>query len=420
MPPLGPVVPQPRGPDAGVADVPGQRRALFVLAASILLAMTTWFSASAVIPQLRAAWGLSGAGASYLTVAVQLGFVVGALTSSTLNLSDLVNPRRVFFLSSLGAATVNALVAASHSLGPAIVLRALTGFFLAGVYPPAVKVMASWYRRGRGFALGILIGALTIGSAAPQLINGVGGLHWQVVVLATSVLTAAGGLLVGFRLADGPFSFPRASFEPAYLLRTLRNRAVRLANFGYFGHMWELYSMWAWFGSFFAASLAARSYAGNDRLVAGLATFAVIGAGAGGAALAGTLADRYGRTLVAAGCLAVSGTCCLTIGLLFDRPPLVFLLGLVWGSAVVADSAQFSTIVTEVSDQAYIGTALTVQLALGFLLTTVTIRLIPTLTRVVGWRWAFAVLAAGPLFGIISMLRLRAAPEARLIAGGRG
>jgi MFS family permease len=394
--------------------------ALGVLAGAVLLSMTTWFSASAVIPQLRVEWGLTTATASWLTVAVQVGFVAGALVSSVVNLADRVNPRYVFFWSSLGAAAVNAGLVLAGSLWPAVALRLATGFFLAGVYPPAIKLISTWFRRGRGLALGVTIGALTLGSAAPQLINGFGGLDWQAVVLWTSALTLLGGLLVAGILEDGPFPFPRARFDPTYALRVFRNRGVRLANFGYFGHMWELYSVWTWFGLFFSASLARASYQGVLRLVAGVATFLVIGAGALGATVAGALADRFGRSLVAAGSLVVSGTCSLTIGLLFNRPVLVFLAGLVWGFAVVADSAQFSTIVTEVCEQEYVGTASTVQLALGFLLTTVTIRLIPTLESAIGWRMAFSILALGPALGVIAMLRLRRAPEAALIAGGKG
>ncbi len=398
----------------------GRRLALVILAGAVLLSMTTWFSASAVIPQLRLEWGLTTSSASWLTIAVQVGFVAGALASAILNLADRVNPRQVFFWSSLGAAAVNASLVTAGSIWPAIALRLATGFFLAGVYPPAIKLMSTWYRRGRGLALGVMIGALTLGSAAPQLINGFGGLGWHAVVLWTSALTLAGGVLVSGVLRDGPFPFPPASFDPAYFLRGFRNRGVRLANFGYFGHMWELYSVWTWFGLFFAASLSHASYQGDLRLMAGIATFLVIGAGALGATVAGALADRFGRSLVAAGSLVVSGTCSLTIGLLFDRPVLVFLAGLIWGFAVVADSAQFSTIVTEVCEQEYVGTASTVQLALGFLLTTVTIRLIPTLESAIGWRMAFSVLALGPALGVIAMLRLRRAPEAALIAGGKG
>jgi MFS family permease len=398
----------------------GRRLALVVLASAMLLSMTTWFSASAVIPQLRGAWGLTTATASWLTVAVQIGFVAGALVSAVVNLADRVDARHVFLWSSLGAAAVNGCLVLAGSLWPAIALRLATGFFLAGVYPPAIKLISTWFRRGRGLALGVMIGALTLGSAAPQLINGFGGLDWQAVVLWTSALTLLGGLLVAVVLEDGPFPFPTARFDPAYALRAFQNRGVRLANFGYFGHMWELYSVWTWFGLFFSASLSHAAYQGDLRLWAGVATFLVIGAGAMGATVAGALADRFGRSLVAAGSLVVSGTCSLTIGLLFDRPALVFVAGLVWGFAVVADSAQFSTIVTEVCEQEYVGTASTVQLALGFLLTTVTIRLIPTLESAVGWRMAFSILALGPALGVIAMLRLRRAPEAALIAGGKG
>lgn len=387
---------------------PGSHQALAILAVATFLSMTTWFSASAVVPQLTKLWRISAGDASWLTIAVQVGFVAGALLSAVMNLSDRVNPRRVFFISSFGAAMANACLTVFHSMGPGIMLRACTGLFLAGVYPPGLKIMATWFKHGRGLALGILIGALTLGSATPQLINGLGTLPWQTVILSTSVLTALGGLLVGCFLRDGPYPFPRGSFDPAYVLRSFQNRRVRLANFGYFGHMWELYSMWSWFGAFFAASLSAGAYHGNVRLVSGAGTFAVIGVGAAGAALAGNVADRIGRPLVAALSLAVSGTCSLVIGLLFGHPFFVLLLGLVWGFAVVADSAQFSAMVIEAADQAYVGTVLTVQLSFGFLLTTVTIRLIPTLVNIIGWHAAFSVLAIGPALGIIAMVKLRA------------
>jgi MFS family permease len=377
--------------------------------------MTTWFSASAVIPQLRDDWGLSDTSAAWLTIAVQLGFVAGALASSVVNLADVVSPRLVILGGSLGAAAANALLAAADGPAAAIPLRAATGFFLAGVYPPALKLIATWFRAGRGLALGVVVGALTVGSAGPHLVNGLGGLDWRVVVFATSALTVIGGLVARFAVAEGPFPFPPAIFDPRQARRVLANRGVRLASLGYFGHMWELYAMWAWFLVFL------RDGVGRVGESAAYATFAVIAAGGLGCVAGGLLGDRWGRTRTTAAMMAVSGACSLAIGLLLDAPTwLVLAVGLVWGFAVVADSAQFSTVVTELAEPAYVGTALALQLAVGFTLTVATIWLVPLLEDWVGWRYAFAFLAPGPALGIVAMLRLRASPEAARIAHGRG
>jgi MFS family permease len=400
----------------------GRWRALGVMAGAVLLSMTTWFSASAVVPQVRAAWGLTTNQASLLTIAVQLGFVTGAVLSAALTLADVFPPKWVFCVAAIGAATVNAGIVLAHGPGLAIPLRFATGFFLAGVYPVGLKLLSTWFRRGRGMALGVMVGALTLGSAMPHFVNGVGGLHWQAVVLATSLLTVAGALLAALTIQDGPFPFSRAPFDPRQARQVFANRGVRLASLGYFGHMWELYAMWAWFLAFATDSLARRS-AGetNARQTAALATFAVIGVGAVGCWLGGILGDRWGRTRTTAAAMAISGVCALVIGFAFGAPfPLVVAIGLVWGVTVVADSAQFSTVVTELADQSYVGTALTLQLAVGFTLTVVTIWLVPILRDHLGWRWTFAFLAPGPFVGLLVMLHLRTLPESKLIAHGRG
>jgi len=397
----------------------GRWRALALLAVAVVLSMTTWFSASAVVPQLRAEWGLSDGAAAWLTIAVQLGFVCGALVSSLLNLSDVVPPRHVILGGSIGAAGVNGLLLVAGGAAAGVPLRFATGFFLAGVYPPALKLMATWFRKGRGNALGILVGAIIVGQAMPHLVNGLGGLDWRVVIYATSALTLAGGLIAEVAVREGPFPFPRATFDPGQAGRVFANRGVRLASFGYFGHMWELFAMYAWFLVFFSDGLVARGAPIGS--VAAYATFAVIGVGGLGCWVGGILGDRWGRTKTTALMMAASGSCCVLVGLLFGGPAwLVLLVGLVWGFAVVADSAQFSTMVTELADQAYVGTALTLQLALGFTLTVATIWLIPVLEDAFGWRWAFAFLAPGPALGVVAMLRLKSSPEAARIAGGRG
>ncbi|HUH07087.1 MAG TPA: MFS transporter [Egibacteraceae bacterium] len=411
-------------PDAVTAppeeDPPGQWAALALLSGAMVLAMTTWFSASAALPQLVAEWRLSSTGAAWLTIAVQLGFVAGGLISAGFSLADVIAPKRLILLGATGAATANLLLLAVTGPAPALVLRFLTGMFLAGVYPPALKEMATWFRRGRGTALGIMVGALTLGSATPHLVNGLGGADWRVVIVVTSTLTLAGGAMTELTARDGPFPFPKAPFDPRQIGRALHNRGVRLASAGYFGHMWELYAMWAWFAAFYASALSARA-ATDPQVSASIATFAVIGVGLLGCWAGGILGDRWGRTRTTALAMGVSGTCSLIIGLLHGAPPWVLLtVGLIWGFWVVADSAQFSTMVTEVADQSYVGTALTLQLAIGFTLTVATIWLIPILRDALTWRWAFAFLAPGPLLGMLAMLRLSRLPEAAAIAGGRG
>jgi MFS family permease len=379
--------------------VPGARRALALLALALVLSMSTWFSASAVVPQLRDAWALSSSAAAWLTIAVQLGFVAGALLSSMLTVADLAPPHRVVLVGALGAAAANALLLLADGPETAIPLRFATGFFLAGVYPPALKLMATWFTRGRGAALGVLVGALTLGSALPHLVNGIGGVDWRAVIAVTSALTVIGGVLAGLTVPEGPFPFPRARFDPRQAGRALANRGVRLTSLGYFGHQWELYAMWAWFLVF------ARETLFSSPETAALVTFAVIGIGAVGCVAGGMLADRLGRPLVSAAAMACSGACALVIGL--APTTLAIAIAIVWGVTVIADSAQFSTLVTEHADQAYVGTALTLQLALGFTLTAATIWLMPFAVDAVGWRWAFALLTAGPVVGVAAMLRLR-------------
>jgi MFS family permease len=394
-------------------------RSIAPLAFAMVLSMSTWFSASAVLPQLRALWSLDSVGSAWLTIAVQLGFVSGALVSAITNLPDRVDPRRVVLASSVAAAIANALVAIADGPQVALVLRFLTGFFVAGIYPPALKVMAAHFRQGRGLALGLMVGGLTLGSALPHLVNGLGGLDWRVVILVTSSVTIAGGLIVGFLVPDGPYPFPRASFEPRYMFRAFRDPAVRLANLGYFGHMWELYAMWSWFGVFLSESLRVAGI--TDARIAPLGTFLVVGAGAIGCYAGGLLGDGWGRTRTTALAMAISGSCAALAGLVFGGAPwLVLTLGVVWGTSVVADSAQFSTMVTELADQAYVGTAVTVQLAIGFSLTVITIWIIPVVRDAFGWQWAFAALAPGPALGVAAMLRLKARPEAARIANGLG
>jgi MFS family permease len=294
----------------------------------------------------------------------------------------------------------------------------LTGVALAGVYPPALKLVATWFVRGRGVAMGAMIGGLTLGSAFPHLLRALmGGLDWRYAVGAASALTLLGAVVFVVLVHEGPYPFSRAVFNPRQIGRVLRNRAVALANLGYFGHMWEPYAAWGWFLAFAgAAGVTTGMSATNISLLA----FAMVGAGSFGCLLGGIVADRIGRTATTTLMMAASGVCALTIGLTVDGPFWLFVLvALIWGATIVGDSAQFSAMTTEVGDTDFIGTALALQLDIGFALTIVSLTIVPMIADAIGWQWAFVVLAPGPIIGIIAMLVLRRVPEAMRIAHGK-
>jgi MFS family permease len=394
-------------------------RVLALLSIAIVLSLTTWFSATAITPELKREWNLSPSVLAWLTNGVQIGFVCGALAASLVNLPDIVRLRTLMALSALLAAVANASLLVDHGPMGAIAARVVTGFALAGVYPPALKLVSTWFNRDRGLALGIVIAALTLGSSMPHLFRSLSSaVDWRFVVKMSTLATSVGAVLFGFFAREGPHPFGRALFDPRQAGAVFRDRNLLLANLGYFGHMWELYAMWAWLLVYVNEALGSQHLAVAGR--ASLLTFVAIGMGAFGCIIGGILSDRIGRTLTTAGMMMVSGACALAIGFAFDGPSWLFMTILViWGISVIGDSAQFSAIVTELADRRFVGTALSVQLGLGFALTVVAIWLMPRMATFLGsWRWAFLVLVPGPSIGTSAMLLLRKSPASARLANG--
>ena len=369
--------------------------------------MTLWFSATAAAPAIVREFGMATGGLAWLTMAVQAGFVAGTLVTAVTNLADTINARRLFAIGCVAGAAVNAAIAFVPSSAAVLVLRFLTGAALAWVYPPGMKIVAGWFRERRGMALGVVVGAVGVGSAFPHFLNWLGaGLPWRVLVSASSLLALAGAAIVALAVADGPYVSASAPFDRHALRVVLRSRGTRLAMLGYFGHMWELYAMWTWIAAFAAASLAAAGRAA-DSSVGSLVAFVAIASGAVGCVVAGLWADALGKARIAGAAMLGSAACVLVSPLFYGAPlGALLLLAAVWGFTVVADSAQFSALVTDHTARTHVGTALTLQTSAGFLLTMVSMRLVPPISVAAGWQWAFLFLAPGPLLGALAMRRL--------------
>ena len=381
----------------------GAPRQLALLALAMVLGMTPWFSATVAAPGMRAEWNTTPSVSAWLTIAVQLGFVLGTFVSAVLLLSDRFSARRLASASSCLVTIATAALAWRHT-GPAtaIALCGLTGAALAGVYPPGIKIAAGWWRSGRGTAIGILVGALTIGSAMPNLLRAISPTErWRTVILAAAACALVSASLFGLAVRDGPFQAASAPFNPRALSTVVRNRWVALATAGYLGHMWELYAMWSSIGAFWAFVMAPRALA---PALAPVFAFMTIASGAIGCVVAGVAADRVGRPIVTIVAMAISATCALAIGFLTTAPLVVVtVVAAVGGVSIVADSAQFSAAITELAPSQYVGTAITLQTCLGFLLTIITIRLVPVWVHLWGWELAYVPLAIGPVAGILAM-----------------
>ncbi|MBM3524658.1 MAG: MFS transporter [Alphaproteobacteria bacterium] len=393
-------------------------RAIVVIASCQVMALALWFSASATLPQIIVEFGLSATQSALITSAVQAGFVVGTLGSGVLGLADRFDSRRLLSASALCGAIANtALLWVPLDTALAVVLRGVTGACLAGVYPVGMRMIGTWADRDLGLLIGILVGALSLGSATPHLVSAFGGVDWRITMAVTSASAVAAAVLIHLA-APGPRQRLAQRFEPRMMFEILRNPPMRLALGGYLGHQWELYAMWAWLGVFLDATFRA---ADGSASLARVLTFAAIGLGGLiGCIAGGLLADRIGRTRLTILAMSASGSCAVAAGLV-DGMGLwpITIVCLFWGLTICADSAQFSASITELSDPSHVGTMLTMQTCIGFLLTLATIHLVPVIVAAWGWPAVFYVLALGPACGVASMAALRARPEAARLAGGR-
>ncbi|NMM46141.1 MFS transporter [Rhodospirillaceae bacterium KN72] len=405
---------------AGTETVlPGKGRFVALLAVAEVLAMTLWFSATAVVPSLIRDYGIEPAHASLFTSLVQVGFVVGTLGSAILGLADRLEPRRFFAASAVIAGTANGIILFLDPTGPVVLaMRFLTGICMAGIYPVGVKIVTTWARGDRGLLVGVLVAALTLGSAFPHLFNSLGAVDWRIPIACSSLSALLAAVLIGF-VSLGGETAKAPPFRIGLAFEGFRRPAMRYANFGYLGHMWELYAMWAWIGLFLLSSYRDRGIE-DAPFWAAFTHFWVLAIGAAGAAGAGWIADRWGRTATTIVAMSVSAACSLLVGITYDAPIAAMVtLCLVWGIFVIADSAQFSAAISELAPANLVGTSITIQTSAGFLLTLAAIHVIPWFANLVGWEWSFVILAPGPLFGIWAMAKLRRHPDAVHLADGR-
>ena len=380
---------------------------LSLIAATQILGLSVWFSSSAVLPSLVEEWGITVHEAAWLSMATQVGFVVGAIAASMTGIVDRFRPHLVLGVSALGAAALTAFFTLGVStLDTAVAVRFLLGICFAGIYPPGLKLTASWALINRSRAFGLLGGCLTLGSALPYLLNAIDGVHWQVLVGATATACAGAGILSLTSIRPGPHLETSKRIDLHYAWRMFRQPGPRAACLGYFGHMFELYAVWTWLPVFMMYSSGAPAM--TPELA--LSVFLCMGAsGFAGCVLAGVIAERFGPRKVAVFALSVSGLCCLLCPLVYgSRSELVLAFCAIWGAAVIADSGLFSAMLSSTAEEQACGTALSAQTAIGFLITVVTIQATPVLASLVGWQYAFLYLSLGPLLGVLALTSAKA------------
>ncbi len=389
-------------------EMAGKWRSLGLLMLAEIAAMSLWFMSAAILPDLTREFPISDFAQAALSSAVQIGFVFGAVASAFLGLADRIDPRRFFAFSAITAALFNASLLVVEPGGPVSILaRFATGVLLAGVYPVGMKIAVGWGQKDRGFLVGTLVGALTFGSAAPHLLALLGGTDWRWSLSVASLASAAGGVLCLFA-GLGPFHAKAPRMKMKAIFTAWTNPKIRYAYAGYLGHMWELYAMWAWIGVALAVSFSAHMPAETAIPLSRLIAFLTIAAGGAACVVAGIMADRIGKANIAIAAMVISGTAALASALTFGGPVwLTILCVLIWGASILPDSAQFSALVADYAPPDQAGSLMSFQTALGFALTFFTVQLTPLGAELIGWPGVFVMMAIGPAFGILGMLRLK-------------
>ena len=392
---------------------------LSIISISLLLSVTVWFSANAITLQITSLWTLNEYDIALLSMILIIGFVVGGLVSAIFSLPDIIKTTNFYSLYAGLSALTNFLAIFSPNFVVFLIFRFLTGFFLAGVYPTAMKLMSSWFQEHRGLAVGILLGALTAGSGLPYIFKIIGSPEWRLLLSISSLLALVGTILIYLFITEGPYVSHGGKFKLSNLKVIWSKNSIKYANLAYFGHMWELYAFWVWIPVFLEESHKLSYPSGNATLFFSIGTFIVFISGSLGNAFGGLLADRIGRTKFNIIMLILSGSSSIFIGFFLNNAILALIIAVIWGITVVPDSPQYSVMITELTDQDYIGTALTIQTSVGFGITLLSIRLLPSFVHIVSWLFGFSLLALGPLLGILSLILLRKEPDSTKIGQGK-
>ena len=392
---------------------------LTIVSISLLFTLTVWFSANAITPQLVNLWDLNQANLALLSIILIVGFVLGGFIYSVFNLPDLVKTPLFFSLNAFLAALGNLLAAFSPNFIFFTTFRFITGFFLAGVYPTSMKLISSWFKRNRGFAIGILLGALTAGSGLPYIFNLTGLPNWRILLSISSLLALIGSILIYIFIQEGSHLVKGAKFQFSNIKELFSKKSVRYANYSYFGHMWELYAFWVWIPKFLQEVHSRTNPGISVNLYFSMGTFLVFVFGALGNIIGGKVADNIGRTKFNIIMLVISGFNSLIIGFFLNNAVAALLIAIIWGLTIVPDSPQYSAMISELSNPAYIGTALAIQTTFGFALSNISIWLLPIIINLTGWTYGFMFLAVGPFLAIYSLMKLRNESDSQLIAQGR-
>ncbi|MHA1112488.1 MAG: MFS transporter [Promethearchaeota archaeon] len=381
---------------------------ILILSTSLLFTFTVWFSANAIIGQIETLWVLEKSDLALLSMILIFGFVAGGLLFGIFNLSDIIKTEYFYSINGLFAAIMNFLAIFSPNFSLFLTFRFLTGFFIAGVYPTAMKLMSSWFKENRGFAVGILLGALALGSGSPYIFNIIGTVpNWRVLLSVSSCLAVVGSIVVFFFLTEGPHLSKGAKFKFSNLIKAWSKKSVRLTNYAYFGHQWEIYAFWVWIPVYLTYVFNNVHPTEDPSAVISLVTFLIFLLGAIGNVIGGKIADKIGKRKFNIIMLVISGLCSILIGFFSWSIILSVLIAFIWGFTIVPDSAQYSVLISEFTDQQFVGTALTMQTTIGFVITAIPIQILPFYANLVSWSFGFTMLAIGPIFGLVSLFLLK-------------